>query len=785
MNSTKKIAALLLALIMAAGLISLPTRAALESDSTFTDITDPNVAEAVEILHTMGVINGDGKGKFNPDGNLTRAHFCTLAILLMGRGDEVPRYEITTTFTDVLSDHWAQGYINLASKIEIPEGSGNRLVSGTGKDGKFNPDGNMTYGMAVTFALRVLGYTAESSVNWPYGAVALAPQLGLSDDLPALSANAPITRGQAAILFRNMLTAKPKDSKTSYINTLGTAYENTVYYSAGEVTGDGQPAMKFSGIEEPVAAAHHFPSDSFLGHRGTAVLDGSEKLLAFIPERDQRSRTVTVVSTSGTKLSGEGGVTVTVPSDTKVYRGGVESKWGMIFGGLNRAGLRVTVYYAPSGSIDYIYAGSASKVSGNIAVAREEGLKAFSSIISGERCTVIKNGLEVDGSAIKPYDVGMYDAAGGTLYVTDFRVAAVYEQASPNPAAPEKITLLGKELELADCAYDTLGNVGRGVTVMALFAPNGKIAQLLPNTGLGSTAMGVVAEGSSGSGVTISVINAPEGLETVSGTLQNGIDAGSYMGELVTFGTATVAGSTCLRLTKVFSGAYGDFDVAARKVGRYSLAENAVIFERAGAGGYLTRISTGDLSEARIPSAQVTSVHLNSENQADVIILENVTGDRFVYGLVSTRADQGYIASLGGGEGTTVDVTVTTVKYYEDGEEKSVEVLCDSLRGGGFGGVAVSGFDSGYSNISVPRAAAYATLSSVKDLTQDDIDVKNGVVYLKGTRIPISSSVRCYNKRYGFWYESLDECWLASNSFTVYYDRTPTTGAKARIIVVE
>ena len=271
MNSTKKIAALLLALIMAAGLVSVPARAASEGDSVFPDVTDPNVAEAVDILYTMGVVNGDGKGEFNPDGKLTRADFCTLAIRLMGRGDEVPPYEVRTIFSDVTSTHWARGYINLASKIEIPEGSGYRLVSGTG-GGKFDPDGVMTYGMAATFALRVLGYAAESSVNWPYGAVALAPQLGLSDNLPALGANDPMTRGQAAILFRNMLTAKPKDSKAAYISTLGTAHEDAVYYSAGEVTGDGQPAMKFSGIEDPVAAVNHFPSDSLLGHRGTAVL---------------------------------------------------------------------------------------------------------------------------------------------------------------------------------------------------------------------------------------------------------------------------------------------------------------------------------------------------------------------------------------------------------------------------------------------------------------------------------------------------------------------------------
>lgn len=84
-----KIAALLLALLLACGMVT-PVAAAsggTTAVSAFTDITDPAVAAAVSVLEAFGVVSGYGDGRFGPNDRLTRAQFAKMAIMLMGLED--------------------------------------------------------------------------------------------------------------------------------------------------------------------------------------------------------------------------------------------------------------------------------------------------------------------------------------------------------------------------------------------------------------------------------------------------------------------------------------------------------------------------------------------------------------------------------------------------------------------------------------------------------------------------------------------------------------------------
>ena len=98
---------------LAALLVFLPASAA--RSAAFSDITDPDVAEAAEVLRLLGVVDGTGGGAFNPGGTLTRAEFCKMAIEIMGKGGEEPAQRNRTIFPDVGPSHWASGYVNLAS----------------------------------------------------------------------------------------------------------------------------------------------------------------------------------------------------------------------------------------------------------------------------------------------------------------------------------------------------------------------------------------------------------------------------------------------------------------------------------------------------------------------------------------------------------------------------------------------------------------------------------------------------------------------------------------------
>ena len=74
-------AALALALVLALGLI--PATAA---DSPFTDVTDRQTAQDVEVLRMLGAIDGVTATTFHPTGTLTRAQFCKMAVEVLGQG---------------------------------------------------------------------------------------------------------------------------------------------------------------------------------------------------------------------------------------------------------------------------------------------------------------------------------------------------------------------------------------------------------------------------------------------------------------------------------------------------------------------------------------------------------------------------------------------------------------------------------------------------------------------------------------------------------------------------
>ena len=182
MRSKRLISCLLAAALLAGMLVTGPASAA--GSSSFSDITDPTVAEAVETLRLLGVVDGTGGAAFNPGGTLTRAEFCKMTVEIMGRGDEEPSQRNRTIFSDVGPEHWARGYVNLASSITIGGATGEdgastggtRLIMGVG-DGTFQPNKAITYGEAVTILMRVLGYgnaDVATGVNWYDGYVGLA-----------------------------------------------------------------------------------------------------------------------------------------------------------------------------------------------------------------------------------------------------------------------------------------------------------------------------------------------------------------------------------------------------------------------------------------------------------------------------------------------------------------------------------------------------------------------------------------------------------------------------------
>lgn len=157
---------------------------------TFSDVKDDApYASAVARLQSLGLVSGMPDGTYQPDSAVTRAQMIAFVNAAQGLQDAAKLAVGPTKFKDVPATFWAAGDINIADPSGYP-------------DGTFKPNNTVTYPEALALILRALGYTADYS--WPYGVIAKATNVGITDGV-TLSANATITRGQMAMLINNAL----------------------------------------------------------------------------------------------------------------------------------------------------------------------------------------------------------------------------------------------------------------------------------------------------------------------------------------------------------------------------------------------------------------------------------------------------------------------------------------------------------------------------------------------------------------------------------------------------
>ena len=164
------------------------------------DISDVN-ADAVELLTTLNIIQGDPDGSFAPEREVTRAEMAKMIYTIRNNGnDDASAYEtVTTSFTDI-SGHWAEGYIKYLQNTGIVAGK-----SAT----KFDPDSTVTTGEAMKMALVLAGYRADKAeltgTKWLNNTVSLATTVGMTKDVQSAIAGG-CTRQDAAQVLYNTLT---------------------------------------------------------------------------------------------------------------------------------------------------------------------------------------------------------------------------------------------------------------------------------------------------------------------------------------------------------------------------------------------------------------------------------------------------------------------------------------------------------------------------------------------------------------------------------------------------
>lgn len=729
----RRITTFLLAVCMTVSLLAVPAGAASGATVTFSDIGDRSTAMAVESLRLLGVLDGYGDGTFRPGTVLNRAQFCKMAVYAMNGSSELSRYRTVTIFPDVKPSHWAAAYINMAAK-------GKDIISGYA-DGRFHPDRTVTVGQAVTILMRMLGYKDEDIGGiWPDSYMAEAATIGLTEGV-STNGSAGLTRAQAARLFLNLLRTQTKEGGTTFASTLGQTVQG-VLLSADTEGGEGRLRLSTGTYTLTEGKA----SNGMLnGMKGTLIVDSkSGRALTFVPEDLGSSKTVVLASAKATEMTDTSGNTYTVKSDTQVFQNGEASSWGEAYTWLN-AGTSVTLYLDAAGNVDYVFVGGGGNATSAVIVYEKGSTAGFASLAGGATgYTIYKNGVRASSGDMRKYDVATYSAVTNSIRVSDTRITGYYEDCSPNPSEPSKITVLGHEFNVLPSAMQTVSKFRPGDQITLLLTEDNQVAGAVEATGTTASGNAIgIAEVSSGS----ATVNLLCGIQVKGSVKLSASDVERLNGQLVRVSSSKKDG---LSLTRLTGGVSGDLDVENGKLGSRELAENVIIFQNDGSG--LTAISLSQITEAKVPSSQITYAGTDWADRVKVIVLNSVTGSGYIFGRAHYTANYDE-------EGNRVGNAQLSVEYGE-GKTTATFETGYVVRNGDIVGITIVTAGN------TQRIGSLIYPDELRNVPNAAWSGK-GAVTVNGRTYTVPASLPCYNRETKEWV-TLTEARAYADSATLY-----------------
>ena len=193
----KRFTSILLALAMILTLLPVGVFAA--DNISFSDVKgNEYFSSAASALEELGILAGYPDGTFGAEKSITRAEMAAVVCRIIDKEDEAEKSEGKTDFDDVEANHWASGYINIASKEGIINGDGN---------GKFRPEDDVKYEEAIKMVVCALGYGDDVKVDpkdWSASYLKVADEKGITGNLKGTKGKAA-TRGDIAVMSYNGL----------------------------------------------------------------------------------------------------------------------------------------------------------------------------------------------------------------------------------------------------------------------------------------------------------------------------------------------------------------------------------------------------------------------------------------------------------------------------------------------------------------------------------------------------------------------------------------------------
>lgn len=601
--------------------------------AAFSDISSGSLQQTASILGSLGIMQGTGNNRFEPNRPLTRAEFCKLAVTAMGIDDASP-YASYTIFPDVHASHWAARYVNAA--LRHPDFKDNYIIRGYA-DGTFGPDRQLTYGEVCTMLLRMLGYK-ESDIGpfWPADYIAQANALGLTQGVSIKDAKTPVTRADAATMLLNTLgTSTRSDGQegSPLISRVSSStVENCILLETSE-TDSSLAADEALFYENGTLSARKTAGKldrSLIGVYGTLVIGkkGDNVAVGVVPDTASRQETYEVVNSAADRIVTKTGA-FRPNRDTPTYlsrdSSAEDSKlkslaevWSSIL-----PGDTLHAYYNEYGSLALLAVLPGTSIShANTFVY---GIATSANIPSEYK--IVKNGAVIDPSGLKKYDVVTLDAANRQALVSDTRVSGRYSEGGPTVSYPQEVKVYGNSFRISDSAAAFFKDMKLKDYITLLFDADGNVAAAYPRSTVSADMQGIVTA-------------IDESKATV--TLTNGITLRNMdidkldkptalMGRLVS--VSTNGDKAVLTRRTLLGKTSGEWSLSDGKLGSKPVSSRVNVYEEVLSGAPLSRIALSDISLAKVPSSDIRYTVTDSAGTITTVILGDVTGDSWLYGM--------------------------------------------------------------------------------------------------------------------------------------------------------
>ena len=387
--------------------------------------------------------------------------------------------------------------------------------------------------------------------------------------------------------------------------------------------------------------------------------------------------------------------------------------------------------------------------------------------------TVYRNGTPSSLGAIQDLDVVYYSDSMRTLWAYNRQITGTYEAASPSPSAPGSITVAGKsyDIESTSAAFDLsdLGPYQVGDTITLLLGRDGGVAAVRGSD--------VVSAGE--------VYGLVMSSEDKSYTDKDGNTFTSYSitlyatdGSQPTYavGNKSYRAGDLVRVTPGEDGVEvkrltnasltGRVSSDGSKLGNYPFASDVRIIDVNEKQTQALRIYPSRLAGVNLEEDMVRFYLLNAQGEISDLILDDVTGDMYRYGILTQVSE--------------VDAGMTVMGTYTvllNGAATTFS-LPNQVLGLKPGPCQVKGYAGG---------AGQSTMDRIVLLTSVKLDRVEGntATGQDNRKYTISEDVQVYlaDTSGNYTYSSLGRVTGGDYNLTAYYDKPENQGGRIRVIL--